>query len=254
MDAATNPPISPAPENTTPPEPSPLLDRLTNVITAPGEAFDDLKGRPVVAWNWVLPLLLSCLGGVLYCVMAFSQPGVMNSIRDVQEQALQKQVAAGKLPQDKADAAVDMMQHVTKIFAPVGAVIASCAGLFLMALAIWLAAKLADSNLGYMKVVEICGLALVIDVPQKILRTWLVTWKENMLVTFSPTLFLQHPDLQNRTHVLLALIDPLDFWWLAVLSLGVSRVGSVRYRTAALMVFGIWFVFGGLRVLMTKTS
>src|SRR5581483_1646362 len=183
MDAASNPPVSPAPENTTPPEPAPLLDRLTNVITAPGEAFEDVKNRPVAAWNWCLPLLLSCLGAILYCVMAFSQPGVMNPIRDAQDQALEKQVAAGKLSQDKADAAVDVMQRVTKILAPMAAVFACCAGLFLMALAVWLLLKLADANLAYMKVVEVCGLALIIDVPQKIVPTWLVTWKENMLVT-----------------------------------------------------------------------
>jgi len=254
MDAPSFPP--PPPESD-PPEPSSLVDRLTNVITAPGELFEEIKRSPVRTSNWLVPLILVCLGGIFYVFMAFSQPGVLRSMEDAREKAMEKQVAAGKLTQAQADQASAMTARIMtpgllRIFGVGGAICASVGGLFLMAVAIWLGLKIfAGSKLDYMKAVEVCGLALVIDVPQKIARTWLVTWKENMFVTVSPTLFIANPDMHNRTDVLLSMFDLIDFWWLAVLSLGLSKVASVRYRTAALITFGVWYGFRILTGLLT---
>jgi hypothetical protein len=254
MDAP--PPVPPAPE-CAPTEPSSLTDRLTNVIAAPGEVFTEIKHTPVQTANWLVPLLLVCLAGVFYGVMALSQPGVLRGIEDTREKAMQKQVAAKKITQAQADQASAIAERfmtpaVLKIFGAGGAICASVGGLFLMALALWLALKAATAaSLRYMKVVEVCGLALMIDLPQKIIRTWLVTWKENMFVTLSPTLFVAHPDMHNRTDVLLSMFDLIDFWWLAVLSLGLCKVASIPYRTAAFIAFGLWFGFRIVTALLT---
>jgi hypothetical protein len=105
-----------------------------------------------------------------------------------------------------------------------------------------------------MKVAEVCGLALVIDVPQKLLRSFLVMWKENLLATASPALFLANPSATNRTHLFLSMIDLVDFWWLAVLSLGLSKVAGIRYRTAAFVAFGVWFGFRIILALLTPSQ
>ena len=108
-----------------------------------------------------------------------------------------------------------------KIFGAGGAILAELAGLFLLGLALWLGLKCCtDGTCGYMKIVEVCGLSWMIDVPQKIVRLLLVAWKQNLLATASPTLFLDNPSTTNRTHVFLSIVDVIDIWWLAVLSLG----------------------------------
>jgi hypothetical protein len=251
MDAA---PMPPPPPEGAPPEPSSLTDRLTNVITAPGEVFEEIKTASVRASNWLVPLLLACIATVVYICIAFSQPAVLRDLQEQRAKAVQKRVAAGKMTQAEADQAAAMAEQymtpaILKIFGSGGAVLASVAGLFLMGVAIWLALKCCTAaSLNYMKVVEICGLALLIDVPQKILRGFLVLWKENLLATASPTLFLANPSTTNKAHVFLSMIDVVDFWWLAVLSLGVSKVAAIRYRTAAFITFGIWY---GFRVAVT---
>ena len=113
---------------------------------------------------------------------------------------------------------------------------------------------LPGARLDYMKVVEICGLALVIDIPQKILRGFLVLWKENLLATASPTLFLANASATNKAHVFLSMLDVGDFWWLAVLSLGVSKAASIRYRTAAFITFGVWYGFRIALTLLTPSQ
>jgi hypothetical protein len=50
------------------------------------------------------------------------------------------------------------------------------------------------------------------------------------------------------------MFDVVDFWWLAVLSLGVSKIASIRYRTAAWVTFGVWFGFRIIAVLLTPSQ
>jgi hypothetical protein len=249
-------PMPPSPE-IVPPEASSLTDRLAGVITAPGEVFEEIKNVPDRSANWVVPMILASLATIVYVMVAFSQPDILRGMQEQRENALHKQIAAGKITQAQADQFSAMTERFTtpgvlKLFGGGAALLSSAAGLFLMSLGIWLALKYgAGARLSYMKVVEICGLALVIDVPQKILRMWLVLWKHNLLATASPTLFLANPSPTNITHVILSMFDVVDFWWLAVLSLGVSKVAVVRYRTAALIVFGGWIGFRIVGALLT---
>src|ERR1039458_2657347 len=182
MDAAPIP--SPPPEGA-PCEPSSLTDRLTNVIAAPAEVFAEIKTAPVRASNWLVPLILACIATAVYISVAFSQPPILRGLQEQRGKAVQKRVAAGKMTQAEADQAAAMAGQfmtpaIMKIFGAGGAVLGSAAGLFLMGAAIWLALKCCTAaRLDYMKVVEICGLALVVDVPQKILRSFLVLWKRS---------------------------------------------------------------------------
>ena len=257
MDAET---IPPSPPEGAPAEPSSLMDRLTNVIAAPGEVFAEIKNAPVRVSNWLVPLILASIVTAVYITIAFSQPAIVRSMQEQRETTFHKQVAAGKMTQAQADQAAATIEKImtptlTKILYSGVAVLASAAGLFLMGLAIWLALKCCPrAKLDYMKVVEICGLALVIDVPQKILRSFLVLWKDNLLATASPTIFLANPSSANKTHVFLSMLDLGDLWWLAVVSLGLSKVASIRYRTAAFITFGLWYGFRIAVVLLSPSQ
>jgi len=252
-------PISPPSAGGAPSEPSSLTDRLANVFCAPGEVFEEIRNAPVLASNWLVPLLLACIATVIYISIAFSQPAILRDLQEQQQHAIQKKITAGKITQAQADQAAAMTERfmtptMMKIFGSAGAVLTSVAGLFLMGLGVWLALKwCAGAKLPYMKVIEICGLALLIDVPQKLIRMCLVLWKENLLATASPTLLLAHASTANKAHVFLSMIDVIDFWWLAVLSLGVSKVAAIRYRTAAFITFGVWYGFRIIAALLTPS-
>jgi len=241
MDASPIPP--PGTENP-PPEPSSLTDRLTNVIAAPGEVFGQIRNMPVRASNWLVPLVLSCIATVVYIYVAFSQPAILQGLNEQRVSAMSKKVAAGKMTQAQADMAnawteAHLTPTVMKLFGAGGGILAEVCGLFLMGLGLWLFMKwFTTARPDYMKVVEICGLCLIIDVPQKIIRILLVVWKQNLLATASPTLFLDNPSTANRKDLFLSLIDVVDIWWLAVLSLGLSKVASISYRTAAFRIVG----------------
>jgi hypothetical protein len=245
MDAApTSPPAT---------ETSSLTDRLTGVITGPGEVFAEIRDAPVRVSNWLVPLILAGMATAIYIAIAFSQPAVLSGIQDQRAKAMQKQVAAGKMTQAQADQANAMFEQlmtptVTKILSVGGGLLSSVAGLFSMGVIVWLLLRFcAGATVSCMKVVEICGLALVIDVPQKILRSFLVLWKDNLMATASPTLFLANPSTTNRTDVVLSMFDVVDIWWLVVLTIGLNKAAGVSYRTGGFIAFGVWF---GFRILM----
>jgi hypothetical protein len=50
------------------------------------------------------------------------------------------------------------------------------------------------------------------------------------------------------------MFDVIDIWWLAILSLGLSKVANLRYRTAAVIVFVIWFGFRLIALALTPSS
>ncbi|HEX4119545.1 MAG TPA: YIP1 family protein [Verrucomicrobiae bacterium] len=253
MDAA---PAIPPPDASTP-EPSSLTDRLANVIIAPGEVFEEVRRAPVRASNWLVPLLVVCAISIVFIFVAFSQPPVLRAMDEQRAGAFQKKVAAGKMTQAQADQiAAATEKFVTPTFLKIagsgGAVLSSTALLFLIALVFKLALKwFADSSVSYMKTVETCGLAMVILVPQIIIRIWLVLWKQNLLVTVGPTLFLANPNPANKVHLFLAIFDIVDIWWLSILSFGLSKVANVRFRTAAFLVFALWYGFRIIAVLLT---
>jgi hypothetical protein len=256
MDAA---PTLPPPPEGPPSEPSSLTDRLAGVITSPGEVFEEIKNVRVRASNWLVPLILVCIVTAVYMCVAVSQPPVLRDMREQGHRALEKKVAAGKVTQQQADQYEAMQDKfmtpgVIKVFWSVFAVILSLSMFFIMVTAIWLALKwFTSGRLGYMKMAEIYGLALVIYVPQEILRIWLVLWKQNLLATASPTLFMANPSPSNRMDNFLSFFDVVDFWWLAVLALGLSKVASVSYRTAAFVVFGVWLTFRMVTMLLAPS-
>src|SRR6266567_4701928 len=90
---------------------SSLAGRLLNVFAAPGDVFEEIRTSAPSTANWFVPLLLSCLIGVCYVFVVFSQETILQSMREAQEKAMQKQVDAGKLTQQQAEQRLEMAQR-----------------------------------------------------------------------------------------------------------------------------------------------
>jgi hypothetical protein len=225
---------------------SSLIGRLFNVFAGPGDVFEELRtGKPVVA-NWLAPLLLACLTGVIYSFVVFSQDNILHSIREAQEQQLQKQVAAGKMTRQQADQALEMMQRfggptIMKIFGSIGAVVVNVVMLFLGALVIWLLGRWCfKSQFSYMQSLEATGLAGMINVLGGIVMMLLAVMMGSMAMTPGPVLLVHEFDPANKVHRLLGQLNLITIWYIGVLALGLSKLGRVSYGNAAVWLFGIW--------------
>jgi VIT1/CCC1 family predicted Fe2+/Mn2+ transporter len=96
-----------------------------------------------------------------------------------------------------------------------------------------------------MKAVEVVGLANMVSVLEVIVKTLLIVGLGNLYATPSLVLLVKDFDPQNTVHSLLAIVNVMTFWLLAVRAVGLARLSGVSFTKAAVWVFGIWAAYTG---------
>jgi hypothetical protein len=99
-----------------------------------------------------------------------------------------------------------------------------------------------------MKAVEIVGLANMVSVLEVIVKTLLIVGLGNLYASTSLVLLVKEFDPQNTVHSLLALVNVMTFWLLAVRGIGLARLSGASFAKAAAWVFGIWAAYTGLLI------
>lgn len=239
--------------------PSSLLNRLTNIFVSPAEVFDEIKSSRPNSANWVVPLVLAIIAGVVYTLVVFSQPAVLHRMQEAQEKKFQDMVAAGKMTQPQADQTIATVQKYMspgfmKLMGSLGAVFASAAMLFLVALVFWLVGKRAfHSDLNYTQSLEAVGVSTMINVLGAIVAMLLAVIYGNMFITLGPALLVKHFDAANKVHRILSALNLPSLWYVAVLSIGLARFTGASFLKSAVWLYAIWalltlgpiLIFGG---------
>lgn len=244
------PPVSGTPVPAEPAQPPMSLPaRLVNVFAVPGDVFTEVKAAPSSVANWLAPTLIACVVGILSAIIMFSQPAIIQQMREQQEKAMEEQVKAGKLTQAQADQAMSVVEKFTgpammKVFGSVGAVGVSFVRLFWWALVLWLLGRwVLKANFGYMKSVEIAGLASMISILGAIVALLLIVNFGKMFSTPSLALAVSEFDVQSKSHLLLGAANVFTFWQVAVMSVGLARLAGVPWVRAAWVVFTFWLIW-----------
>lgn len=225
--------------------------RLLNVLAAPGEVFEQIKQSAESTANWVTPALILMLVSWVGAWLVFSQGSIQQQLREITDQAVEKQIQKGKLSEQQADqarAAAEKFGSIgSKIGAYVAPVFAGFAIPFWWGLILWLiGTKALKADFSYMKGVEIAGLAAMVSVIDAVVRALLILIMGNLFASPSLALFVKQFDPQNPTHALLSIVNIMSFWVLTVRAIGLARVARVSFGKAAAWVFGVWAVVTGL--------
>ena len=228
-----------------PPPATSLAARLLNVFATPGEVFEEVQAAPASAANWLVPVLLAAIVGVISVVIIFSQPAILQQIREQQAKMFDSQVKAGKMSQADADKAVAMAEKFTgpavmKITGSLAAVVVCFARVFGWALVLWLLALLfLKVKFSYLKGVEVAGLASMISILGGIVTLLLTV---NFGRESAPSLALAVTDFnpKNPLHLALAAANVFDFWILGVMSIGLARLARVPFSRTLFLVAGYW--------------
>jgi hypothetical protein len=243
----------------------PLGAKLANIFVTPGDVFDDLKLR-LPAWpNWLAPLALMALLGIISTLVIFSQPAILQTIQNSQDQAentIRQQVAAGKMPQTQANQALWIMglfsgPSALKTVGIISSLFGSPLQLLIEAAFVWLVGKFAlRAEFSFHRAVEITGLSMMIAAMGLLVAMLLAVINGNLTSNASPTLLLGHFNPQNPLHAALASLNVFSIWRVAVISLGLSRLTGAKAVKASVWTFGIWLLWKafniGLLVLLIK--
>ncbi len=230
-----------------------LGGRLLNVFATPGEVFQEIKTAPVSTANWLAPALILVLVSWVAAWAIFSQPAINHQLSEVTERAIQKQIDQNHMSEQDAERARAMGEKWAGISAKIGSALAPVIGglatPFFWGLIVWgVGVGLLKANFPYMKAVEVVGLANMVSVLDVIVKTLLIVGLGNLYAAPSLILLVKEFDPQNTVHSLLALVNVMTFWLLAVRAMGLARLTGVSFIKAALWVFGIWAAYTALLI------
>jgi len=225
--------------------------RLFNVLATPGEVFEQIKGAAVSAANWVTPGLILIAVSWLGAWLVFSQDSVQQQLKEITDQAIEKQVQKNHMSEQQAEQAHAVGEKfgsiATKVAAYGAPIFVGFVIPFWWGLILWLVGtKALGGDFSYMKGVEVAGLAGIIGVLDAIIRPMLILIMGNLFASPSLAIFVKQFDTQNPVHGLLAGFNIITFWVLAVRAVGLARLSGASFGKAAAWVFGIWAGMTGL--------
>lgn len=233
---------------------------MINILVSPGEVYEEVRASSYKGENWHIPLFLGALVAVLFVLVAFAQPAVVNNMIEAQIKAMDQQVAAGKMTAAQADTARDqmeklrpMMANLGRIFGSVGAVIATFAFAFVAAFILWLLARYTlGTPVGYWRCMELVGLTQAIGILGTILTLFVVVYRGSLNSNLSPAMLV--PGLEEGSVVfgLLSLLNPVYLWSAAVLALGLAILTGRSWGAVAARLFGVYAVVSLLGVLLGR--
>jgi len=242
--------IAPAnPDSESKPVQTALWSRLLNVFAAPGEVFEEVKNSKHSVSNWLAPAFIYIVVGVISAFVIFSQPAIVQQLRDQQTKVMDDQVKAGKLTQAQADQALAAMDKfagpaMMKIFGSVGAVFGSFAHIFWWAFVLWLMAQLIfKTKIPYLKAAEVAGLTTMILVLGAVVTILLTVITGKLGMTPSLALTIGDFDIKNKVHLLLAAVNIFSFWQIGVSACGLARLTGKPFSKALLLVLLYWLAF-----------
>jgi len=223
-----------------------LAARLLNVFAVPGEVFAGVKAARAATSNWLVPALCSAIVGALSAIIIFSQPAVVQQLREQQGKAMDRQVQAGKLTQAQADQALAMMEKfmgptMLKIFGSVGAVVISFIHVIWWGFVLWLLARLLlKVPIAFPKALEVAGLAMMINVLGAIVAVLLIVNFGRMGATPSLALMVSDFDATRKSHLFLGAANVFYVWLVGVMSVGLAKLADVSFLRAAWLVLTYW--------------
>jgi len=113
--------------------------------------------------------------------------------------------------------------------------------LFWWALVLWLIAKwFLKVDVPYMKVVEVVGLSSIIVALGGIVALLLMVIFGKMFASASLGLLVSEFDVTNKKHFLLAAVNVFNFWFVAVVGLGLARLAGASFGRATLIFLAYW--------------
>jgi hypothetical protein len=108
--------------------------------------------------------------------------------------------------------------------------------------------KALKAEFPYMKAVEFVGLGNMVGVLAAIVETLLRVGLGDYFASPGLMFLVKNFDPQNPVHSLLAVVNVMTFWLLAVRAMGLARLSGASFAKAVAWVFGVWVAYTGLFV------
>ena len=217
---------------------SSLFARLLNIFAVPGEVFDEVKASPPSVANWLVPTLIFGLVAAVASYLIYSQPAIVQQIREQQMKPIEERVNAGTMTRQQGDQAEKNLEFLSgpigKIFVSGSKFVGCFVALFWSAFLLWLIGRvLLKVPVSFMKMTEVAGLASAISILGVIVNLLLKISLSSSIASLGPVLLVLHADPSSKLVQVLAALDITVFWALFVQAIGLAKFTNVSVFKAA---------------------
>lgn len=228
-----------------------ITEKLIQIITAPALVYEEVRESGRTTSNWLVPLALIIVVSIATLQVEMANPVLVTRMEELYSPkiqfAIEEAVKEGKVTREDADA----MSAILRPGAPVFDILQSLAlalwqtaALFALSLLYWLVGKSAMGGTArFMKVVEVVGLALVIDMLDVVVRTLLAVFTGSLFVTLGPSLLVAHLNPENRFHLFLTTVNVFTFWKFWILGIGLSALYERDMPKVLVLIVAIWVLW-----------
>lgn len=229
------------------PKPMSLTEKIVNIFASPGELYENVRDTGPTTSNWLIPWVLLAVVSMALNFAMLSNASLADQLGSTMRQAMEKSIADGKMTQQQADQAFEMMRPGSvyfTVFSVGGTLLWTLGGLFALGLVYWLVGKSAMSaSAPYMKVVEVVGLTFIISTLEVIVTMLMLFAFDRITATPSLALFVSNFDVTNKVHLLMSKVNIFTFWILAVTSIGLSKLFRRDLLKVLVLVAVLWILW-----------
>lgn len=227
------------------PAPSSFMERAVDIFSSPGKVYGEVAALPVQTSSWVIPYILTLLIAVISNIAIFSNPTLQSQALEPQKQAIQERVQQGRMTQEQANQAEEMITSggtMMLVIGIVGAVVVMTIFVFAGALVFWLAAKLIfKSSVKYKKMLEVYGLPMLIGVLGGIVTLLMMHLFSTIYANPGGGLIvMDHFNRKDVVHMILTQLNVFSIWQMAVLGVGISKVSGKSTGSGVGLALGFW--------------
>ena len=212
-----------------------LIGRMIRVFHAPGETFESVAASRT-AIDWVAPAVVSA-------VVAFAAAvAIMPLAMEEGAKAIQEQMQDQELTEEQREM-MEKLAGAGQTFGLVMAPAGSFVVLFVSALLLLGAARIAGAEIGYSGVLTVSAYSSLVQALKGIVVTPLMLSKKSMVVHTGLGLLLPGEMLNSFAGRFLAGIEFFTLWQVAIVAVGISALGNVDTRKALVPVLVLWLIW-----------
>ena len=228
-----------------------LIGRMIRVFYVPRETFEAVAASRT-AIDWVAPAAVSAIVALVAAV------AIMPLAMEEGAKAIQEQMQGQELSDEQREMMEKMAgpgQAIGLVMAPVGSFVV----LFISALLLLGAGRIAGADVGYSGMLTVSAYSSLVQALKGIIVTPLMLSKKSMEVHTGLGLLLPTEMMNSFTGRFLAGIEIFTVWQVVIVAVGISALGNVDTRKAlvpVLVLSLIWLMIaaglGGLQQMGTR--
>lgn len=233
-----------------------ISDKILGVITEPAKLFDRLAGLKTKTSDWLLPLAIAIVLGILSQIILMGNPVIKNQVIDKQMTTMEKNfdqmVKDKKITQEQANEQLDQMRDrmndmngvASTVIRSVSIIVMSFVIFFIVLTVYFLAAKFLLKGEGDFKsAMTAYGLASYISIIHIAGIIILSLAMSKMVTGLSAATFMNTENMSLGTYIL-SKLEVFTLWGLFVTATGLAKMfrakNAAGYYAAIFGIYAVW--------------